>query len=67
VRANHTEHKYSPYVTGNTQRLRYRAQPVNAVHCEKTQIQSVGKIWNFIKRVVHMLTAVLNISGCEAK
>jgi hypothetical protein len=28
---NHTEHKYSPYLTGNTLRLRYRTQPVNAV------------------------------------
>jgi hypothetical protein len=36
---NHTEHtntlcvcrKLSPYLTGNTLRLRYRAQPVNAV------------------------------------
>jgi hypothetical protein len=28
---NHTKHRYSPYLTGNTLRLRYRAQPVNAV------------------------------------
>jgi hypothetical protein len=32
---NHTEHtdvyKHSPYLTGNTLRLRYKAQPVNAV------------------------------------
>jgi hypothetical protein len=32
---NHTEHtdtyKFSPYLTGNTLRLRYKAQPVNAV------------------------------------
>jgi hypothetical protein len=29
---NHTEHKsYSPYLTVNTFRLSYRAQPVNAV------------------------------------
>jgi hypothetical protein len=31
---NNTEHRYSPYLTGNTLRLRYRAQPVNAVYCE---------------------------------
>jgi hypothetical protein len=36
---NHTEHtntlcgqKTSPYLTGNTSRLRYRSQPVNAVN-----------------------------------
>jgi hypothetical protein len=28
---NRTEHRYSPYLTGNTLHLRYRAQPVNAV------------------------------------
>jgi hypothetical protein len=28
---NHTEHIYSPYLTRNTLRLRYRDQPVNAV------------------------------------
>jgi hypothetical protein len=28
---NHTEHKYSTYLTGNTLRLRYKAQPANAV------------------------------------
>jgi hypothetical protein len=28
---NHTEHTYSPYLAGNTLRLHYRAQPVNAV------------------------------------
>jgi hypothetical protein len=31
---NHMEHRNSPYFTGNTLRLRYRAQPVNAVYCE---------------------------------
>jgi hypothetical protein len=37
---NHAEHRYSPYLTGNTLRLRYRAQPVMlfretvAVYCE---------------------------------
>jgi hypothetical protein len=25
---NHTEHRYSPYLTGNILRLRYRDQPV---------------------------------------
>jgi hypothetical protein len=28
---NRTEHRYRPYLTGDTSRLRYRAQPVNAV------------------------------------
>jgi hypothetical protein len=28
---NHMEHRYSPYLTGNTLRLRYRDQQVNAV------------------------------------
>jgi hypothetical protein len=28
---NHTEHRYSSYLTGNTLRLHYKAQPVNAV------------------------------------
>jgi hypothetical protein len=27
---NHTEHKSSSYLTENTLRLRYKAQPVNA-------------------------------------
>jgi hypothetical protein len=37
---NHTEHTnalcghFSSYLTGITLRLRYRAQPVNAVYCE---------------------------------
>jgi hypothetical protein len=34
---NHTQHTYSPYLAGNTLRLRYRAQQVNALlgnsHC----------------------------------
>jgi hypothetical protein len=31
VYCENTEHRYSPCLTGNTLRLRYRAQPVNAV------------------------------------
>jgi hypothetical protein len=29
--------KFSPYLTGNTLRLRYKAQPVNAVYCENNK------------------------------
>jgi hypothetical protein len=33
-------YKFSPYLTGNTLRLRYKAQPVNAVYCENHMEQT---------------------------
>jgi hypothetical protein len=61
-------HRYSPYRTGNTLRLHYTAQPVNAVWGKQslfivrtirnTQIHSEGKMqrqWNFLSLYTDLL------------
>jgi hypothetical protein len=52
-------YKFSPYLTGNIFRLRYKAQPVNAVYGNSgtTQIHCVGRMQSFsvLKQVVHIV------------
>jgi hypothetical protein len=58
-------YRYSPYLTGNTLRLHYRAQPVNAVYCENHTEHTVTLYMDrmhgssVLKKVVHIVTFVL--------
>jgi hypothetical protein len=63
-------YKFSPYLTGNTLHLRYKAQPVNAVSGNSrclvwkscgTYKYTVWAEWSYFsfKHVVHIVTAVL--------